>query len=337
MNTRFETDSELLDLVRRVDPMLDPRVHATAGLDTESALRLFAHKLDMPPMSRHAPRRARTAVRIAVLAAVVAAGVFVAANLTSAGNGSAVSPAQARTILRHVRAALVWPPHAIYEEDALTTVTARDGARSTSGYHEWLSTSPPYNNRAIQFKNGKVQWEQAFVGPRRDLYVPATNTVYMQPAGAQFCEVHPTTAQSASGSCQVPDNPDWNSALSEVQDLLSQPNVTINPNAALNGKAAIELTFDGGRFTYWISASTYQPLQIEDRLFHGITRFLIARVLTGSAASPKLLSLEAQHPDAHVDHSLTDYNAALRRLHLNSRPPRRSRPVTTTGTTTSDG
>jgi hypothetical protein len=46
----------------------------------------------------------------------------------------------------------------------------------------------------------------------------------------------------------------------------------------------------------------------------GITRYAIARVLTGSAASPNLLSLQAQHPRATVDHSGTDYKAALWRL-----------------------
>jgi hypothetical protein len=52
MNTRLDTDPELLDLVRRADPMRDPRVQADAGLHTESALRLLAPELDRP-----APRR----------------------------------------------------------------------------------------------------------------------------------------------------------------------------------------------------------------------------------------------------------------------------------------
>jgi hypothetical protein len=35
-------------------------------------------------------------------------------------------------------------------------------------------------------------------------------------------------------------------------------------------------------------------------------------VLTGSAASPNLLSLPAQHPHDTIDHSSTDYEAANR-------------------------
>jgi hypothetical protein len=311
MNTRPDTDPELLDLVRRADPMRGPRVQASAGLDTESALRLLAPELDRP---RRAPSRRRTGLRTAVLAVAVAAAMVVVANVASTGNNSAISPAQARTILRHVRDALAWPPHAIYEEESVKTVTARDGATHTSGYHEWLSTSPPYNSRFITTANGKALWEPAFVNGRPNLYDPTTHTIYLAPAGYSSA---PIGCKRCSG-----DQPQWNSALSEIQDLLNQPNVTINPHAVLNGKPAIELTSDRGRFSYWISPS-YQPLQAVDRFFPGITRFPIARLLTGPAASPKLLSLQAQQPGATVDHSRTDYAAArLRLIGFVSPPPK---------------
>jgi hypothetical protein len=314
MNTRLDSDPELLALVRRADPMRDRRVQANAGLDTESALRLLTPELDRPSAPRRARRRRRSALRVAVLAGAVAAAVFVVANVASTGNGSAVSPAQAQTILRHVRAALLFPPHAIYEEETVNTGTARDGATHTSGWHEWLSTSPPYNTRSIQFANGKVLWEQAFVNGRPDLYDPATNTIYLAPGAASA----PVGCKRCSG-----DSPQSTSALSEVQDLLTQSKVTINRNAVLDGKPAIELTSDRGRFSYWISPSTYQPLQSVDRFFPGITRFPIVRVLTGSAASPRLLSLQVQHPGATVDHSSTDYAAArLRLIGFVSQPPK---------------
>jgi hypothetical protein len=314
MNTRFDIDPELLDLVRAADPMRDPRVQANAGLDTESALRLLAPELDRPRALRRAPRRRRSALRIAVLAGVVAAAVFAVANVASTGNGSAVSSAQAQTILRHVRAALVFPPHAIYEEDDVGSVTARDGARFATRTQQWVSTSPPYNQRLVRSWNGKVQWEQEFVNGRLDLYDPRTNTVYLA-AG-----VAPNQSSLAPGP---------GSALAMVSDLLrgqvqdpAAPTITVNPNAVLDGKKTIEVTFDRGRFSYWISPSTYKPLQSVDRWDRlpdgqagvGIERYPTARVLTGSAASPKLLSLQAQHPNATVDHSSTDYAAALQRM-----------------------
>jgi len=320
MITRLDTDLELLDLVRNADPMRDPRVQATAGLDTESALRRLAPELDRRLAPRRTPRRRRAALRIAMLAAGLAAAVFVVANVASTENGSAVSAAQAQTILRHVRAALVFPPHAIYEEDTIATVTARDGARFTSETHEWLSTSPsgscppprdqgscPYNSRLVRSWNGKVQWEQAFVNGRLDLYDPRTDTIYLAPGIAQN---------------QVPDTPQSTSALSEVEYLLTKPHVTINRHAVLHGRPAMELTVDGGRFSYWVVPSTYQPLQSVDRQDSlpdgqagvGINRYAIVRLLTRSAASPALLSLQHQHPGATVDHSATDYAAALSRM-----------------------
>jgi len=63
----------------------------------------------------------------------------------------------------------------------------------------------------------------------------------------------------------VPDDPNVNSSLAEVHDLLGQPSVTVNPNAVLDGARTIEFTFDGGRFSYWVSPNDYQPLQSADR------------------------------------------------------------------------
>lgn len=317
MNTQFETDPELLELVRTADPMRDPRVQQYAYLDTEAALRAIAPQLYRPPVPPRGQRRRHARLRAAALAGVVAALVFVVANVTSTGNGSGVPPAQAQTILRHIRDNLAWPAHAIYQEKTVTTVTARDGSTFTSASHEWLSTSPPYNMRLVQSWGAKVQWEQAFVNHRLDLYDPRTNTIYLAPGVAPH---------------QVTDKPQWNSALSEVQSLLSgqpqcmgcaHPNVTINANATLNGKPTIELTSDAGRFSYWISRGNYQPLQSEDRYDSlpngqggvGISRYPIARVLTGSAAPPTLLSLQAQHPHAAIDHNNTDYAAVLLRMH----------------------
>ena len=278
-------------------------------------MRRLAPELDRLLAPRRAPRRRRSALRIAVLTGVVAAAVFVVANVASTGNRSAVSSAQAQTILRHVHAALVFPPHAIYEEDDVGSVTARDGARFTTRTQQWVSTSPPYNQRLVRSWNGKVQWEQEFVNGRLDLYDPRTNTVYLAAGGV------------AANQSSLAPGP--SSALSLVSDLLrgqvqdpAAPTITVNPNAELDGKNAIEVTDDRGRFSFWISPSTYKPLQSLDRWDRlpdgqagvGIIRYPIARVLTGSAASPKLLSLRAQHPGATIDRSPTDYAAALSRM-----------------------
>lgn len=320
INTRADIDPGLLDLVRTIDPMRDARVRESTGLDTESALRRLAPQLDPASTTRGAEqrrpwgagRRRRTTLRTVVLAGALAAVVFVVANVASTGTGSSV--AQAQTVLRHVRAALLFPPHAIYEEETVSTATARDGATHTDGWHEWLSTSAPYNNRIIEFANGKVLWEQAFVNGRLDLYDPTRNTIYLAP---KVTDKDVVGCKRCSG-----DSPQSTSELSEVAYLLKQRNVKMNRDATLDGKRAIEITTNHGRFSFWISPRTYKPLQVEDRDDSlpdgqpaiGISRYPIVRVLSGSAASPKLLSLQAQHPHAIVNHSRKDYAAAHGRL-----------------------
>lgn len=313
MNARLDTDPELLDLIRRTDPMLDPRAQTDAGLDTEAALRRLTAELDRPAARRRSRYRPRLVLRTAVLAGGFAVAAFVIANVTSTGNGSGVSTAQARTIIRHARAALRFPADAIIEEDIVSTVTATDGsATNTSETHQWLSSSPPYDNRQISIENGKVQWELSTVNHRLQVYDPATNTVYAAPTAAEID--------------LVDDDPNATTALAEVRYLLGQHSaighVTVNPNAMLNGAPAIEFTSDDGRFSYWASPADYRPLQSIDRQDRlprgqpavGIDRYPIERPLTGAAASPSLLSLQAQHSDATVDHSTADYNAAVGRL-----------------------
>ena len=317
MNTGLDPDHELLDLVRRADPMRDPRKQADAGLDTESAWRLLAPELDALAAARRSRRgrRRRSAMRIAVLAGAAAAATFVVANVASTGNGSAVSPAQAKTLIRHALAALDYPPNAIVEEDYVTTDTASDGSITTSEVHNWLSTSAPYSGRQLIIENGKVRWEQTIVNGQLDLYDPAANTVYVAPPGAP-----------RSGDY----DPNGFTVASAVRFWLGQPHVTVNPHAMIDGQPAIEFTSDGGRFTMWASPQDYTPLQMVDHDGRSVTRYPLERVLTGPAASPSLLSLQAQHPDATVDRSAADYQAAYGRLingpvHPNARASRRRR------------
>lgn len=160
----------------------------------------------------------------------------------------------------------------------------------------------------IERARGKILWEQAFVRGRLDLYDPTRHTIYLAPDVRRH---------------QTADTPQSTSALSEVKYLLAQDHgVKINPDTTLHGKPAIRLTFDHGRFTYWISPHTYQPLQAEDRYDSlpngqravGIDRFPTVRILTGHHATPRLLSLRAQHPTANIDHQPAAYKAAYHRL-----------------------
>ena len=239
------------------------------------------------------------------IAVAVAATAFVVANVASTGNGSGVSPAQAQ-VLRRIRDALAWPPHAVYEEESVTTNTGRDGATHTVEYHEWLGTSRPYNSREVLIVNGKVLWEQAFVNGLRDLYDPTTDTIYLAPGVAPNGVVGCTRCSA--------DTPQSNSALSEVQYLLNQPNVTIDRQRCA-GRQACDRAHLRPRSLQLLDLAPHVPAASgRGPLLPGDHRFPIARLLTGSAASTNLVSLKAQHPHATVDHSPTDYKRAKLRL-----------------------
>src|SRR5579862_8478494 len=116
MKTQPDPDLEMLELIRSIDPMLDPRVQADAGLDTEAALRVLAPQLHRPTPPQRIRRRHRPALRLALLAGAAGTTAFVVANVASFGTDSAVPTAQAKMIVR-ARAALVDVPGAILEED----------------------------------------------------------------------------------------------------------------------------------------------------------------------------------------------------------------------------
>lgn len=269
------------------------------------------------PRAKHAGRRATW--RVAVLAGVIAAAVFVVANVALSGNHSVVQSAQAKTILRRIRAATVLPAHALYEEQWTTTITARDGATATWRYTNWDSTSPPYNRRSVVIENGKLQRDSSVINKRPSFYSPSTQTIYVGPR-----------SNPQHGQELVTLKPQTDSVLSFMRSLMNKPGVKVDANATLDGSRAIKLTFDGGRFSYWVSPATYRPLQSIDRADHlpdgqagvGVDRYPVVRVLTGTADKPSLLSLPAQHPGATVNHNKAAYEKAYQRQ-LGNPPARR--------------
>jgi hypothetical protein len=321
MKTLPDIDHEVLELIRSVDPMLDPRVEADAGLSTEAALRLLAPQLNSPTPPQPRRHRRRAAVRLVLLAVAVGTTAFGVANVFPSGTDSAVPTAQAEAMIVRARAALIEPPGAIVEEDSLTTFTAADGTTSTTEVHQWTSTTAPYDTRQIMIE-GNVRYESWVVNGRPYLYDPATNTVYVAPAHVL-----------------APGNLNLSTTRAEIRSLLNgnvcpdgscpDTNITVNPNATVNGKPAIEFTFLSGEYSYWVSPSDYQPLQFEDRKAvspngaSGVAlgRYPIERLLTGAAASNELLSLDAQHPGATIDNRPCDFWAFMQRVTPNAGPP----------------
>jgi hypothetical protein len=113
---------------------------------------------------------------------------------------------------------------------------------------------------------------------------------------------------------------------SGVLSLLHSPAATVTRNVTVDGQNVLQVTSPDGMRTYDLDPSTYAPIQMTSTIGPGTNmgdpandstvtlKFSDWQYLTGAAADPGLLSLTAQHPDATVDNSAADYNAAESRL-----------------------
>lgn len=177
MNTVFDTDPELLELIRRADPLRDP--HAAPGLDTEQALGRLAPQLERPLRRTRGGRR--RVLRMGLLAAAVAAAVFVIANLGSAGSAPSITPARAAMLVRRASAALTYPPGEIVQQEWVTTTPRTHGTPRTTTYSVWASTTPPvfadFQRYAV---DGHEVFEEQQAGGKTNLYDPANRTIYLQ-------------------------------------------------------------------------------------------------------------------------------------------------------------
>jgi hypothetical protein len=113
---------------------------------------------------------------------------------------------------------------------------------------------------------------------------------------------------------------------SEALSLVHSPGATVVRNVTVDGQSALQVSSADGSRTYDVNPVTYAPIQMTNAIGPGTNmgdpandstvtlKFTDWQYLTGGAADPALLSLTAQHPDATVDTSAADYNAAESRL-----------------------
>jgi hypothetical protein len=106
-----------------------------------------------------------------------------------------------------------------------------------------------------------------------------------------------------------------------IRKLLHDPNSTVDTSATYKGRPAIKISRERGSstITYWVAPKTYRPLRevLAGADGSDTTTFPTYRTLTGTAASPNLLALSAQHPSARLDTNTSDYEAAESRLFQN--------------------
>jgi len=101
----------------------------------------------------------------------------------------------------------------------------------------------------------------------------------------------------------------------QILELLNSGGATVAGSTTIDGREAIEIDSADGHTTYFVDPNTYAPVELRTRGNGGGTALRFRTydhlALAGNAG---LLSLEAQHPAARVDHDPADYRTAESRL-----------------------
>jgi hypothetical protein len=258
-------------------------------------------------LERHGRRRRRTAARVALATAAVAAA---AASGLAVFGGHGSTPSAEAAVLRHARSAVAPRGTVILYEKAVGILNG-----SRVDYESWQLSSPPYSYRVI-----KGPTEGAYDGSSMSEYDPATNAIVEQPASKQ----------------QQFDDP-----VADLRRLLASGDAHIVMQTTIDGRAVYEITSHSSdallNGTVYVDASTYAPVRVQlvpdascqDCVGPETIDFLDYRQLAPTADNLRLLSLAAQHPQAHVvtitGRTSTDTTATT------TEPKSGGKPTTTSG------
>jgi hypothetical protein len=98
--------------------------------------------------------------------------------------------------------------------------------------------------------------------------------------------------------------------------LMRSLGVRVDTQASVDGNPAIKISSDSGRQIYYVTPSSYQPIELDTTGEGGSNslRFAAYQELTGAQARAVQLNLSAAHPAATVDQNQADFQAAQDRL-----------------------
>jgi hypothetical protein len=261
--------------------------------------------------------RWRHRMRLGAVGAGIAAAAFIGINLTgSSGSSGGPAVASAATIKKpvasaahikkHVIATLQDTSGSIQEVDMVVSRTYSDHPSSTYEYHVWSELGGAENNRIVQkYSDGPTSEDEAGQG-FTETYDSSNNTIY------RLNDTGPSSGFIAG-------------IAEPIMQQMQNPGAVVDTSATLNGKPAIRIT--SGNTVTFVAPGTFQPLQTttstvgtlqdgQQVTSSGTETFPVWRTLTGSAASPALVSLSAQHPSAStkvVDQKT--FNEIDRRMH----------------------
>jgi hypothetical protein len=89
----------------------------------------------------------------------------------------------------------------------------------------------------------------------------------------------------------------------------------LDGHRTIDGRDTIEISSEDGHTTYYIDADSYNPVELDTTGTGGgvALRFQTYEAVPAEG-NGRLLDLKAQHPNATVDRSASDYEAAQARL-----------------------
>jgi len=274
-----------------------------------------------------------------VLRVVIVAAAAGAVGLGALGAITIVGKS-APSAVERAAAALALPSDAIMHVSIVGSQDNGDGTVSSWRSESWRSTSPPYASRQVEQVAGTsvVETSSTDAGSTTDLYDATRKTVYVhhedasQQSGGLVPgkvlrwrdangKVHRVVASTRrpSSTGEPQPSPADEPFREAVLALLRSGNAREVGHTTIAGRSAIRIESPTGGATYFVDAGTYDPIEFRTAGDGGSTvmRFVVYEQLARDGSSAKLLSVQAQHPDARVDRDPAAYQQAQDRLFPN--------------------
>ncbi len=229
------------------------------------------------------PRRIAFRASAACAAAAIGLGVFTFWP-------SKDSPASA---IEQAKAVLTQTDGGIQHVVESTDLTRPDGERETMGSETWSLTTPPHDERQIEFRNGEVRFEGGSADGRPEFYDPQTNTVSVLPDGVEVPE-ELASAQPTELRTRIVEG---------MLRLLNSGEAHETGRETVDGREAIRIVSDVESMTLLVDAETFEPIEWTGTADDGtetVTRIRRFETLPATPENLALLSVRGQHPDATV-------------------------------------
>jgi hypothetical protein len=290
----------------------------------------FRHELERA-IAQETPRRRPDVLRLVVVSAVAGAvGLGALGAITVFGTS-------ASSVVERATAALAVPSDAIVHVSIVGRQDNGDGTVSTWRTESWRSTSAPYASRQVEQVGGDraVETGSTGAGATTAVYDAARNTVYVQHEAASDRSggvvpgkvlrwydangkvhrvVESTRRPSSTGPAEP--SPAEEPFRQQVLALLRSGEARETGRTTIGGRSAIRIATPTGGATYFVDADTYDPIEFRTVGESGgtVMRFVVYEQLARDAVTNKLLSVEAQHPDARVTRDTGAFQQAQSRL-----------------------